>query len=131
MVSGWALAGRTDIEGVRLWVAPDYTRLVFDVSGPIEHKVSSENHDQRIVIEIPQSHLSAVTKDINLKESPIASIETVVKNKNDVRIILNLKSAFTSKSFTLKPNEQYGDRLVVDLFDKKIKKQAQNDDADA
>lgn len=130
-LSGWAFAGRTDIEGVRLWVAPDYTRLVFDVSGPVKHKVSSENHDQRIIIEIPQSQLSATTKSLNLKESPIASIETSVKNKTDVRIVLNLKSEFTSKSFTLKPNQQYGDRLVVDLFNKKTKVEETNADADA
>lgn len=131
VISGGALAGRADIEGVRLWMAPDYTRLVFDVSGPVKHKVSFEKDDQRIVIDIPQSRLSTTTKNVNLKNSPIASIETSVKNKNDVRIVLKLKNASTAKSFTLKPNAQYGDRLVVDLFDKKATTEDQNNEADA
>ena len=27
------------VEGVRLWTAPDHTRLVFDTSAPAAHKV--------------------------------------------------------------------------------------------
>ncbi len=27
------------VEGVRVWSAPDHSRLVFDVDGPIEHKL--------------------------------------------------------------------------------------------
>lgn len=130
LVSGGAFAGRTNVESVRVWVSPDYTRLVFDVSSPVKHKITTEEHGQRIVIDIPQSQLTATTKNLQLKNSPIASIQTSVKNKKDVRIILNLKNACTSKSFTLKPNQEYGDRLVVDLFDKKSEtKNNKEDDA--
>jgi N-acetylmuramoyl-L-alanine amidase len=128
LVSGGAFAGRANVESVRVWVSPDYTRLVFDVSGPVKHKITMEEQDQRIVIDIPQSQLTATTKKLQLKNSPITSIQTSVKNKKDVRIILNLKNACTSKSFTLKPNQQYGDRLVVDLFGKKTETKNNKED---
>jgi N-acetylmuramoyl-L-alanine amidase len=32
-------------------------------------------------------------------------------------VVIDLKKAVTPKSFTLAPNQQYGNRLVVDLFD--------------
>lgn len=121
LAAGIAHADTVDIKGARLWVAPDYTRLVFDLSGPVKAKVTTDNDDRRIVIDIPNSQLNATIKKINLKDSAIVKIETSVKNKNDSRIVLQLKNALTPKSFTLKPNEQYGDRFVLDLFDKRAK----------
>ncbi len=38
---GWAMpqAFAASINDVRLWRAPDHTRIVLDLSGPVEHKV--------------------------------------------------------------------------------------------
>ena len=47
-------AEAASIQSVRLWRAPDNTRLVFDLSGPAEHKLLSlpgeKGQAQRIVI---------------------------------------------------------------------------------
>ena len=46
LVSGLALMlaavqvlAASDVQSVRVWRAPDNTRLVFDLSGPVEHKL--------------------------------------------------------------------------------------------
>ena len=39
------------------------------------------------------------------------------RTPTDLRVVIDLKKAVTPKSFTLAPNAQYGNRLVVDLFD--------------
>ncbi|MBI3570238.1 MAG: N-acetylmuramoyl-L-alanine amidase, partial [Gammaproteobacteria bacterium] len=32
-----ALADAVTVQNLRMWRAPDHTRLVFDLSGPLEH----------------------------------------------------------------------------------------------
>ena len=38
------------MQGVRLWAAPDSTRVVFDVSGPAEHRLFSLKSPDRLVV---------------------------------------------------------------------------------
>ena len=44
-------AAPVSVHNLRLWPAPDNTRLVFDLSGPLEHRLSTLNNPERIVIE--------------------------------------------------------------------------------
>ena len=50
LLSGFVQAA--DIKSVRLWRAPDNTRLVFDLSGPAEHTLFTLSNPERIVIDI-------------------------------------------------------------------------------
>ncbi|MBA1331311.1 N-acetylmuramoyl-L-alanine amidase, partial [Candidatus Endoriftia persephone str. Guaymas] len=45
-------------------------------------------------------------------------LRSATRGKQDVRVVLDLKGAVKPKSFLLKPNRQYGHRLVVDLYEK-------------
>jgi N-acetylmuramoyl-L-alanine amidase len=47
----------------------------------------------------------------------VKSLRSGPRNDSDLRLVLDLKSPVKPKSFVLKPNEQYGHRLVIDLFD--------------
>ena len=40
------------IEGVRVWPAPDHTRIVFDVSARVEHNIFTLQNPGRLVIDI-------------------------------------------------------------------------------
>ena len=40
------------VEGIRLWRAPDHTRLVFDLSGEVEYKLFTLSNPERVVIDI-------------------------------------------------------------------------------
>ncbi|EPN57764.1 N-acetylmuramoyl-L-alanine amidase, partial [Pseudomonas syringae pv. actinidiae ICMP 18807] len=42
----------TQVRSVRLWRAPDNTRLVFDLSGPVQHSVFTLTSPDRLVIDI-------------------------------------------------------------------------------
>jgi N-acetylmuramoyl-L-alanine amidase len=44
-------------------------------------------------------------------------VRSAQRTPTDLRVVIDLKKAVTPKSFTLAPNQQYGNRLVVDLFD--------------
>lgn len=107
------------IKSVRIWRAPDNTRLVFDLTGQVEHNVFSLAGPDRIVIDVRSAQLQANIRDILNTRSPVRDVRTGKKD-NELRIVLDLSSRVYPKSFTLAPNQQYGHRLVVDLFDNPI-----------
>ena len=108
-----------DIESVRLWRAPDKTRLVLDLSGTVEHNLFALQSPSRLVIDISDSRIKTKFTDLDFSNTPIAGIRVAVRNKSDVRVVLDLTNTVSPKSFSLPANEQYSNRLVIDLFDKK------------
>ncbi|WP_288132371.1 N-acetylmuramoyl-L-alanine amidase [Microbulbifer sp.] len=107
-----------EVEGVRLWRAPDHTRLVFDLDGPAEHKLFTLNNPHRVVIDISGARFSGSTDDLPLTDTPIAGVRHAVKNKRDLRVVLDLKQAVNPRSFALRRVENKPARLVVDLHDR-------------
>lgn len=114
-----ALSAAT-VKGVRIWRAPDNTRLVLDLSGPVEHKLLSlpaeKNHLQRLVVTLASADFQADLKQLDIRNTPIAAIhqETIDSKPG---LVIDLDAKVVPKSFLLPANEQYGDRLVLDLFD--------------
>ena len=107
----------TEIRSVRLWRAPDNTRLVFDLSGPVQHSVFTLAAPNRIVIDVNGALLSTKLEQLSLSNTPITGIRSAQRSPTDLRLVLDLSATVTPKSFSLAPNQQYGHRLVVDLFD--------------
>ncbi|HCV38248.1 MAG TPA: N-acetylmuramoyl-L-alanine amidase [Pseudomonas sp.] len=106
----------TQVKSVRLWRAPDNTRLVFDLSGPVQHSVFTLSAPDRLVIDINGATLAAPLK-VSTANTPISSVRSAQRTPTDLRVVVDLKKSVTPKSFTLAPNAQYGNRLVVDLYD--------------
>ncbi len=109
------------VDGVRLWRAPDHTRLVFDLSEPVSHKVFPLDNPPRLVVDIAKSTLNASADNLDLSNSPVAAMRSGVKDKTDLRIVFDLNSMVNPRSFVLAKNQQYGHRLVVDLYDNEQK----------
>jgi len=108
-----------EIQNVRIWRAPDNTRLVFDLTGPAEHSVFTLSSPERIVIDITNARLSAATDSLPLDNTPLTGMRSAQRNGTDLRVVIDLSQAVDPKSFALPPNQQYGHRLVLDLFDQK------------
>jgi len=53
-------AKNPSINGLRLWAAPDHTRLVFDTSGPVDHTLMNLSKPNRLVIDLSNTRLRAV-----------------------------------------------------------------------
>lgn len=107
----------SDVRGVRLWRAPDNTRLVFDLSGPVQHSVFTLAAPDRIVIDISGAKLATSLDQLALSNTPITAIRSAQRSADELRVVIDLSAQVTPKSFALAPNQQYGNRLVVDLFD--------------
>ncbi|CAI8922838.1 N-acetylmuramoyl-L-alanine amidase [Pseudomonas sp. R32] len=106
----------TQVKSMRLWRAPDNTRLVFDLSGPVQHSVFTLTAPDRLVIDINGATLAAPLS-VSTSNTPITSVRSAQRTPTDLRVVVDLKKSVTPKSFILAPNAQYGNRLVVDLFD--------------
>lgn len=112
------------VHDVRLWRAPDHTRIVFDLTGPAQHKLIELQNPSRIVLDIANTTLTDELKSLDWQDTPVARIRSGVRDDSNLRVVLDLKTPVDPRSFSLKANPKTGDRLVVDLYDKKTQKTA-------
>lgn len=108
-----------EVRNLRMWPAPDNTRLVFDLNAPVEHSLFSLSNPNRIVIDLENTKVSGALPSAAYNESRIKGLRYAKRGKNGLRVVLDLKNAVKPKSFVLKPHAAFGHRLVVDLFDAK------------
>lgn len=110
------------IEEVRIWPAPENTRMVFDLKQKPEYSYFNLSNPQRLVIDFKNStNRLTSTKLSKLVENDkrIKHLRTSKsKTKGSIRLVLELADNYKAAVFPLAPAGQYGDRLVVDLFDK-------------
>lgn len=102
------------IKGLRLWAGPDSTRLVLDVSAPLEHKVFVLHNPLRVVIDLKNARFGSNVLTPKVTGSMVKAIRSA-RHDDELRVVLDLKSTTKPKSFLLKPNKSYGHRLVLDL----------------
>ena len=107
-----------EVQDVRMWRAPDHTRLVFDLSAAVDYTLFSLDNPDRLVIDIDTSATSQRFNGLDFTSSPIRAIRSGERDDDTLRIVLDLETAVDPSSFTLAPNSEFGNRLVVDLYDK-------------
>lgn len=109
-----AQASPVSVQNVRKWQAPDYTRLVFDLSGPVERKVFALHDPERVVIDLQSAHLNQPLPKLQFDGPVIDSLRTG-DHGSDLRVVVDLKKPAQTNAFVLKPYGQYGYRLVIDF----------------
>jgi len=109
-------ASPVTIDNLRMWRAPDHTRLVFDLSGPIDHKLFSLSDPNRVVLDMNHVELKKSLPVFKYDGPLIAAIRTG-KQDDGLRIVLDMKESTNPRTYMLKPYGQYGYRLVIDLYE--------------
>jgi N-acetylmuramoyl-L-alanine amidase len=117
LLSAASVVNGLEVRDVRLWRAPDHTRIVFDLNGPVSHKLIRLENPDRIVVDIVDSDLKIKLADVALDKTPIKRIRSGVREGDDLRIVFDMYKEVRPRSFILKANDQRGDRLVLDLYD--------------
>ncbi len=120
-----AIAGSVQLENVRIWAAPESTRVVFDVSGPVQHRLEMLTNPYRTVIDIQDTSASGTLSQPVSTDKYLHRIRSGVYQQDDLRVVLDLKKHVETKVFLLPPNQRYGHRLVIDIFDKDKKEDVQ------
>ena len=107
-----------DIDSLRLWRAPDHTRVVFDLTGPVTHQIFQLEQPSRLVIDLDNARNKASFSAIDLSNTPIKRIRSATRDQHGLRFVFDLTSDIKPRSFFLKKHSGKPARLVVDLYDK-------------
>lgn len=110
-------AQSANVNGVRVWRAPDHTRIVLDLDAPVQHSLTLAGNPDRIILDVPNSKLRGDLAKLPLADTPVMVIRSYVHNKTDLRLVLDLKAKVAPNSFALKAHAGMHDRLVIDLYD--------------
>jgi N-acetylmuramoyl-L-alanine amidase len=107
-------AAPAQVADVRLWSGPEGTRLVLDLSEPVRHHVFALDNPDRIVIDLENARL-AMRKALPEGQGPVRSVRSGPQDDGGLRIVLDLGSRQSVKSFMVAPEGGTGHRLVVEL----------------
>lgn len=113
-----AHAADVSVLGMRMWPAPDSSRIVFDLSAPVDYKVFRLDKPERVVIDFSNTTLKAALASPAQGDRYTRSVRHGARGERGLRIVLEVAPGLDVNSFLLPPNEQYGNRLVVDLVGK-------------
>ena len=109
-----------DVHAVRLWRAPDHTRVVLDLSGAAKFSTLSLENPERFVVDLSQSRLKASLASLPLEGTPIREVRSGIRKGTDLRLVFDLNASTRTSVFLLPPNDTTGHRVVIDLFDRTL-----------
>ncbi|HEY9052360.1 MAG TPA: N-acetylmuramoyl-L-alanine amidase [Gammaproteobacteria bacterium] len=110
-------ATATSVKNIRLSSDSAGSRLVFDLDGPVDHKLFTLHNPERVVIDLKQTRLMNAGLIEDMHNAQLKGIRTGVQNQYDLRVVLDLKNKSQPSSFLMKPEDSSDHRLVVDLRD--------------
>ncbi|MSR15686.1 MAG: AMIN domain-containing protein [Gammaproteobacteria bacterium] len=105
------------VNNLRLWHAPDQTRLVFDLSGPVEHAAFLVGNPERVVVDIVGTTPASVLTLPAQPNGRLQDMRYALHAGNKLRVVFDLKHRVELRSRLLPPQAPYGHRLVIDLLD--------------
>jgi N-acetylmuramoyl-L-alanine amidase len=110
----------TIVSSVRVWPAPEYTRLTFESDQPIQYSLSTVKNPDRVVIDLEQvtltPELEKLSDKIDASDPYIRTVRIGRYKPGILRLVLDLKTEATPQAFVLKPVGNYGHRLVLDVY---------------
>ncbi len=111
------VASAAEVKALRIWAGPEYTRAVFDVSGPLDYKLFDLADPDRIVLDLRGSTFADAYGTPDAK-GLLKAVRSGKQGSKDLRVVFDLAQGVRPKSFLLPPAEKFGYRLVLDLYPK-------------
>ena len=114
------LAGAATIVAVRVWPAPDYTRVTIESDVALVARQFFVTSPPRLAVDIEGIELLPGLRELIAKVKPddpfITGIRAGQNAPGAVRLVLDLKQAVLPQVFSLPPVAAYRHRLVFDLY---------------
>jgi N-acetylmuramoyl-L-alanine amidase len=116
----WQIARGATLLGVRVWPAPDYTRVTLEHDAPLtfSHFLLNDG-TKRLVVDIEGIDLTPQLKELVGKveaDDPYISLVRIGQNRpRVVRLVIELKESIAPQVFSLEPIGPYQYRIVLDL----------------
>ncbi len=116
------MALATDGEGIaasrllniRKWSAPDYTRVVLDLDSPPTYEIQPAANSSILILYISKLVLPQGPQEVPIEDRVIRKVK--LEPGARARITFFLYQPARWKVFTLKPDSERPDRLVIDVF---------------
>lgn len=114
------LAWGAGIVNVRIWPAPEYSRVTIESDTALVAKQTFVPNPPRLAVDIEGIALNPELKELVAKVKPddpnIAGIRVGQFNPSTVRLVIDLKHPARPQVFALAPVAAYQHRLVFDLY---------------
>ncbi|MGH8678096.1 MAG: N-acetylmuramoyl-L-alanine amidase, partial [Burkholderiales bacterium] len=113
-------AAATQIAAVRVWPAPEYTRVAIESPSGLTYSVFAISNPERLVVDLEDVEFGRALEELPSKvasDDPyIAGIRTGRFKPGVIRLVFDLKQPINAQVFTLRPVADYGHRLVLDIY---------------
>ena len=113
------IARGATIVAVRIWPAPDYSRVTIESDGELQSRQIVVQNPPRLAVDIEGIELNPALRELVAKvqaDDPyIAGIRVGQNARNSVRLVIDLKQAALPQVVALPPVAAYQHRLVLDL----------------
>jgi len=114
---GVAWAQHAKLESVHVSSSGDRTRVVFALSEAIDPDLFMLRDPARLVVDMPDTARANGTPNAWSGKGSVLRLRSGIRHGDDLRIVLDLAQLdIKPDSYTLLPDERYGNRLVVDLY---------------
>jgi N-acetylmuramoyl-L-alanine amidase len=109
------VAYAANIETVRVWPDSTKTRIVLDLSAPVEFRSFTLENPHRLVVDVTQGKFIAKT-DTLVWPQPVANMRFAQFDPNTLRLVFDLNNKVNAEVFLLAGEAPYGHRLVIDFL---------------
>ena len=114
------LARGANMLAVRIWPAPDYSRVTLESDTALKTRQTFIDSPPRLAVDIEGMELNAALRElvgkVQASDPNIAGIRVGQFNASTVRLVIDLKRPIAPQVFTLQPVAAYAHRLVLDLY---------------
>ncbi|WP_428475597.1 N-acetylmuramoyl-L-alanine amidase [Photobacterium profundum] len=113
-----SIVAANELKGVRVWPAPDETRVVLDMKSEATYSYFTLTKPNRLVVDLKTTSLKTKLPVIVSDSAVLTKIRSSsAPDKGSFRLVFETKTGMTPKLFTLAPTPDghYGYRLVLDL----------------
>src|SRR5438046_1863009 len=99
----WSLAtagaAPVTVQNLRMWRAPDNTRLVFDLSGIAEYRVSNLDGPDRVLVDFDKASFKGTLPEVDANNTLVTAVRDSRVDSDTIRFVFELKRGVKTRSF--------------------------------
>ncbi|MEK7989992.1 MAG: N-acetylmuramoyl-L-alanine amidase [Thiotrichaceae bacterium] len=116
-----------DLNNIRFWQQnTQTTRVILDLSTPASYNIFTLSNPYRLVLDLKKTQIIHKIDNIPAQQPILQKIRYAKRNKQDLRIVFDLKTPVRTTSYLVAPDQHGGHRLLLDIaiLDKTTPKQS-------
>lgn len=108
------------VKALRIWPSPEYSRVTLEFDADVAYKSFSLKNPNRLVVDLEGVEVEPLLAELAGKLAPqdqyIGNIRAARNRPGVTRMVLELKNPVRPQVFDIKAVEDYGYRVVLDLY---------------